>query len=126
MTAHFPPVPLPDSPFAADIQACCVALDGAYEDYPWGQVAYKVGTKMFAAFSGLPVDATNPLRLTLKATLDDQAALVQFSHIEPASYVGRYGWITVRITGPDTLAHALELIEQSYALVAPKRARRRL
>jgi predicted DNA-binding protein (MmcQ/YjbR family) len=75
------------------------------------------GNKMFAAFSGLPVDRENPLRLTVKATLDDQDALVQFAHIERAAYVGRFGWITVRISDASTLDHARELVAASYALV---------
>ena len=117
MTAKFPRVALPGSPFAPVIQAFCLAFDGAYEDYPWEQVAYKVGAnKMFAALSGLP-----GVHITVKATPDDAAVLTQFPNIEKASYIGRWGWVTITVEDEATLEQAKDLIEASYALVAPKR-----
>jgi predicted DNA-binding protein (MmcQ/YjbR family) len=96
--ATYPPVLLPPSPFAARVQAHCLSFPEAYEDYPWGQVSYKVGKKLFASFSGIPVDKDNPLRLTVKADPHDAEFLREMPGIHPASHVGRYGWVTIAIT----------------------------
>ena len=120
MTAKFPPVALPDSPFAPSIQAHCLAFPDAYEDYPWSEVVYKVGAKMFAALSGRP-----GLHVTVKATPDDAAVLTQFPNIEKASYIGRWGWVTITVDDASTQEQAMDLIDASYALVAPKKGRNR-
>ncbi len=36
-----------------------------------------------------------------------------------ASYVGRYGWVTARVTDEASLANALEWLRESYWLKAP-------
>jgi hypothetical protein len=52
--SRYPPVALPDSPLARAVQAHCLAFEGAWEDYPWGDIVYKVGAKMFAATGPSP------------------------------------------------------------------------
>ena len=116
MTAKFPFVPLPDSDRARELQAYCLSFEGAYEDYPWGDIVYKVGTKMFVGTgTGLPVT------LTVKASKEDQDVLVQMPHVSKAAYVGHHGWVTVELADDETWELARELIANSYALVAPKR-----
>jgi predicted DNA-binding protein (MmcQ/YjbR family) len=116
MTARFLPVALPDSPIARSLREFCLSFEGAYEDYPWGDIIFKVGAKMFAG-SGPSL----PVTVTVKAPKEDAAVLVQMPHIERAAYVGQHGWVTITIEDDETWELAKELIATSYQLVAPKR-----
>jgi predicted DNA-binding protein (MmcQ/YjbR family) len=118
MTSRFPPVALPNSPFAKAVQAYCLGFSGAYEDYPWGDIVYKVGAKMFVG-----TGPSLPVEVTVKASPGDAEVLVQMPNISRARYVGQYGWVTLLIDDDETMALARELIAASYELVAPKKRR---
>lgn len=110
------PLPLHDSSYFPALQQHCLSFPGVTEDHPWGDTAYKVHGKMFAC-----VDKHPPLRVTVKADPSDADALVQHPLVAKASYVGRFGWVTITIEERAALELALGLIEMSYQLVARKR-----
>ena len=118
MASKYPPVALPNTKYARELQAFCLALPGAFEDYPWGDIVYKVGAKMFAAIGG------HPIGVTAKATKDDQQVLIQAPNISMARYVGAHGGVTIDIRSDDDFELAKTLIEASYQLVATKGKRR--
>lgn len=99
------------------LQAHCLAKPGAFEDHPWDQVAFKVAPKNkgFCFCSGATPS------IIVKATLEKQQALIQHPSIEIAPYLGRSGWVMVQVRDEEELDLALELIDESYDLVAPKR-----
>lgn len=121
---RFPPVPPPRSPFFPRLRDHCLSLPGAWVDYPWGETVFKVGKKMFA--SGWQAEA-GELTTTVKATLDDQAALMQIPGVARVGYIGKHGWVTLTISDEASLAFALDLVSASYELVVhpPKKARAR-
>ena len=119
MTREYPPVALPEHPYAAVLQAYCLGFEGAFEDYPWGDIVYKVGKKMFATLHAEEAGVST----TVKASPDDASFLIELPHIERAPYIGRHGWVTVRVSDDATLDHAKELVGVSYGLVAPKKRR---
>lgn len=87
----------------------------AVEEYPWGHVVWKVRGKLFA------IASQGGCGVTLKSTLEKQAMLIQHPKVSVASHVGRYGWVHVEASDEDTLALALDLMDESYRAVAPKR-----
>ena len=98
----------------AAIRKHCLAKSGAMEDEPWpGDKAWKVGGKIFAIGGEGAV--------TVKNTLERQSALIMHPAIKKAAYVGRFGWVSVEISNKETLALALDLIDESYDLVAAKK-----
>lgn len=100
------------------IRAHCMSKEGAVEDYPWeDHVGWKVGGKLFG------IGGAGSNRLTLKSTMDKQAALIQHPNIEKAAYVGRFGWVTISVTDRETMELAEDLIDESYDLIAKKRRR---
>lgn len=109
----------PRSRFFPSLREYCLAFDGAYEDYPWGDTVYKVRDKIFAFTGG-----DDDLNVTVKATQDDAEVLTQMEGIRRAAYIGRHGWISVRVNGAGTEALVRELIAASYELVAPKKRTR--
>ena len=101
------------------IRRHCLAKDGVTEEYPWGDVVWKVRGKIFAGAE----DGGN--HVTVCSDPAEQARLVEHPAIEVAKYVGRFGWVTVTVRDAKTLSLALELIDRSHARVAQgKRASR--
>jgi predicted DNA-binding protein (MmcQ/YjbR family) len=99
----------------------CLAKPGAYEDHPWGDTVFKIAPKgKIFCFCGVQT----PM-VCVKSTLVKQAALVQHPNIEIAAYVGRHGWVTVYLRDQQTFDLALELIDESYEMIAPPPSKRR-
>lgn len=99
------------------VRAHCLAKPGAVQDEPWpGDHAWKVGGKIFAMGGSE--------KFSVKSTLDKQAVLVQHPSISVASYVGRFGWVSIHVTDEDTLGLTLDLIDESYEMVATKASKR--
>jgi predicted DNA-binding protein (MmcQ/YjbR family) len=100
----------------ARISGYCLAKPSAYEDHPWGETVFKVAPKgKIFCFCGVE----NPA-ISVKSTLEKQGVLIQHPNIEIAAYTGRYGWVTVFIRDDATLDLALDLIDESYDMIAPK------
>lgn len=99
------------------LRKVCMALPEVWEDTPWGHVVWKVGKKIFV------IADNESLRVTVKATIDEQAALIMHPQIEIASHIGRHGWVTVTVESEDTYELCVELVEKSFNYVAPKRLR---
>jgi hypothetical protein len=101
---------------AAQARQMLLSLPEAQELETWGEATFRVRHKIFAMLGA------DERALTLKATLEDQQALVT---IDPetysvAPYVGRFGWIRVRLetVDPDDLQG---LILEAWQRTAPKR-----
>jgi len=101
------------------LKSHCMAKDGAVEEYPWEHFGWKIRGKLFA------IGTKDSGIVTVKSTPDKQAALIQHPAIEKASHVGRYGWVTINIGDLETLDLALDLVDESYDLVSPRKSRSR-
>lgn len=98
----------------AKIRKHCLSKPNAIEDEPWpGDTAWKVNGKIFAMGGRTAV--------TVKSTLEKQAALIMHPNISKAAYVGRFGWVTIDLKDKETLDLAIDLIDESYNAVRPKR-----
>jgi predicted DNA-binding protein (MmcQ/YjbR family) len=94
----------------------------AVEDHPWGETVFKVNGKVFV-FLGHPESESSHVGLTVKAPPDELEPLLELPYVHRAKYVGRFGWVSVTVEDDEALALALELIDDSYDLIAPKRLR---
>jgi predicted DNA-binding protein (MmcQ/YjbR family) len=75
--------------------------------------------KIFAGFG----EDQGRLGIGFKATLPEQAILIQDPRFAVASYVGRHGWTTLSVEGRLDWVRIESLIRRSYAHIAPKRLR---
>ena len=94
----------------------CLSLPDASEDVQWeNDLLFRIRGKIFATYNLEP-----PHGITVKATPERGAELLEIEGIERAAYVGRYGWVTIRgfnILADDELR---QLVRDSYELVASK------
>jgi predicted DNA-binding protein (MmcQ/YjbR family) len=101
------------------VRELALSFPQAYEDAPWGFPVFKVAdNRMFVLLSG-----ENPVEVTLKVGAEEREIAILLPFVRPASYVGRYGWVTVTIADADALHTALEWVRESYYLKAPAKLR---
>jgi predicted DNA-binding protein (MmcQ/YjbR family) len=102
------------------IRELALSLPEAYEDEPWGHPVFKVAeNRMFASMTV----EQEAVRLTVKLTPEEREMAYLMSFVSRANYVGRYGWVTARVTDAESLDAALEWLRESYWLKAPERLR---
>ncbi len=108
------------SDLADRIRALALSFPEAYEDAPWGFPVFKVAAnKMFA---WLQVEES-AVFVTVKLTPEERQIAHLLPYVQRARYVGRYGWITARISDEESLDAALEWVRESYWLKAPAHLR---
>ena len=101
-----------------ELRTICLALPGATEDIKWGNdLCFLVGAKMFAITSASP---TLEFSCSLKCDPETFARLIERENIEPAAYIGRYHWISVKTADALTKKEWRERIEASYEQVFAK------
>ncbi|MEO0322233.1 MAG: MmcQ/YjbR family DNA-binding protein [Myxococcota bacterium] len=116
------------SPAAAyeALLAHALALPEAWLDHPWGETCVKVKKKVFV-FLRHAEDAGD-VHLTAKLPASGHG-LLKKSWAEPTGYgLGKHGWVSLRLGSGELLPHEelVDLIEESYQAVAPKRLGRLL
>ena len=99
-----------------EFRRLCLSLPDAKEVETWGEATFRVRGRIFA------IGSPDGKSVSLKASLDDQAGLVE---MEPktfsvAAYTGRYGWVRVRLAG---LGAELgeKLVRNAWERTAPRR-----
>ena len=102
-----------------DVLQWCLRFDGAWLDKPWGdETVVKVGKKIFA-FTGQ--HASGAVTVTVKLDPDRREFWSVLDHTFVPAYVGRYGWMGIRLADDGAWELAQEGITVSYQLVRRKK-----
>jgi predicted DNA-binding protein (MmcQ/YjbR family) len=96
-------------PLFAGVVERCRLKPGVSEDHLWGETIFRVRGRVFA-FLGRPHRAA----VTVKPPADDVERLLRHPHVKRARYVGRFGWLTVKMRDEESLRLALDLVDESY------------
>ena len=97
----------------ARLGVIALALPETHEEVTWGtDLNYRVRGKIFC-FPG-------EHEMTVKVPKDALLPLLDDPRFRLAAYVGRFGWLTMRLTPPIDWDEVAELVRGSYRLIAPK------
>ena len=106
---------IPGRRVSKTIRQLALSLPQTYEDAPWGFPVFKVAdNRLFALLR-----EGEPVELTVKLSTEEREIARLHPWVRRASHVGRYGWVTARVTDEETLDAALEWLRESYWLKAP-------
>ncbi len=102
------------------LRQICVALPETSEVIAWGHPNFKVANKTFAAFEKYKGEWA----IAFKAEREHQQFLVDTDerfYVSP--YVGKHGWVSMKIRDGVDWVQVKTLVTQSYRLTATKRVR---
>ena len=104
---------------AAALRAMAMSYPGAYEEFPWGEVAVKVKGKAFMFMHA----GGGQLSMSCKLPRSHEVAqMLPFA--SPTGYgLGKSGWVTSRFGPRDAAPLELlrEWVDESYRAIAPKK-----
>lgn len=95
----------------------CLELPEAVEIETWGHPTFRVKDKIFASAGG----EGGVWSLGMKTTHEMQAGLVESDpRFTVAAYVGKHGWISMRVDDDIDWNQVRALVIESYRMIAPK------
>lgn len=94
----------------------CHSLPEVEERETWGEATFRVKDRIFA------MGSSEGGRVSVKASLDDQAGLVAMDPktFAVSAYTGRFGWVSVRLAGVGEEL-AARLVRNAWERTAPRR-----
>lgn len=101
----------------------CLALPGAHETLTWGEPHFRVGEKIFAGCGAEKGVVTLGFKLEKERA---RTLIAGDPRFRPAPYVGKHGWVAIDAHDVDDWDAVREFVEESYRLIAPKRASKAL
>lgn len=106
-------------PFHDRLLSIVLSLPEAYEDRPWGSVHCKVAGKIFVSWGRLP---SGEVSVGFKTDKTLQSMLLASDpRFSMAAYVGKHGWVDMKIGKKPNWAEVEQFIKDSYRLIAPKK-----
>jgi predicted DNA-binding protein (MmcQ/YjbR family) len=107
----------------AALRTAALAYPEAYEDFPWGESAFKVGPKgKGKVFCFLSEHKEGQLTFTVKLPSSSMIAK-ELPGVTATGYgLGKSGWITLTLTAADKpdLSLMRDWLDESFRSVAPK------
>jgi predicted DNA-binding protein (MmcQ/YjbR family) len=105
-----------------ELRRWCLSMPGAEETFP-----FEPGVSVFKASNGkmfaVSVTTSEPLDVSVKCDPELGAALRRdFDAIAEGYHLNKRHWITITLNADVPDARVKELVEDSYALVAPVKA----
>ena len=117
--------PTARNPILERLRKICLALPEAHEKIAWGEPTFRVDGKLFAMFADNH-HGDGRVAVWCKAPPGAQAVLVKADpkrYFVPP-YVGKSGWIGIRLDQDPDWEAAAELLEEAYGMTAPARLTR--
>ena len=101
---------------ASDVRRLALSLPKAKERETWGEATFRVGEKIFMILGH------NGREASVKARPEHQQSIIASDRrsFAVAPYVGRFGWVTVKLKTVDRAAMRVLVID-AWRLTAPKR-----
>lgn len=115
-------LPPPEDATEAAVRDFALGLPEAYEDFPWGERAFKVRKKAFVFSHRRSPEDGGGLSITVKVPAS-APFLLQEPLASPTGYgLGASGWVSFRFPAGTPLpqARVCAWIDESYRNVAPK------
>lgn len=108
--------------FLKKLRPICASLEGAEETVKWGNdTVFQVNAKMFAIVGAW----RGELCLTVKVGKQAMSVFLRDERYFEAPYVGRHGWVSMRLRPPLDWEEIAGLARGSYELVRSPKPRTR-
>ena len=94
----------------------CLSMPESEDVETWGEATFRVKNRIFA------MGSLDGGYVSVKASLDDQAGLVEMDPktFSPSAYTGRFGWVRVRLRGIGAEL-ADRVVTNAWKRTAPRR-----
>jgi predicted DNA-binding protein (MmcQ/YjbR family) len=104
------------------IRALCLALPDTKLTMTWGSPHFRVGEKIFCGFGSEGGKEV----MGVKLGPSHARSIIKDARFWPAPYVGKHGWVSMNVSLRKSWSEVEALIRESYELIAPKAALKKL
>jgi len=105
-------------PFFSKLRKICLDLPDTKLTMTWGAPHFRVANKIFCG-SG---EEDGVFTIGFKLEKPHAARVLKDPRFSVAPYVGKHGWVHMKVTRAKDLAEVRRYVEESYELIAPTKS----